>query len=321
MRSRFTQQRLILLINIIVSVGLGALLLNRVDWRLLTTALSQLQGGFVALALISFASIALLEVARLRMVLAPFAPDWGVLIRVHVIGAFFGNFLPGQLGADLYKIVVLRPLDESAARPLTLILLLRLLGLVVLLAAVVMSLLLHGQRLRPGSVSVRWTLGLDLPLLTVLSIAVLVVMGLLISARLRSPLFDRIRVFRQHAKEALMAITGPQIVELFGLSLLVLAVRVLVLSFLVAAVGSSLGVIDTLFVVSLATLITLLPLSFAGWGLRESTVTVLLVHLSVPYEQAVLVALFGRAFILLLSGAGGAWLLSEIILTKTGSRG
>lgn len=286
------------------------LLLGRVDWGFMADSVRRLEIVPVALAGLSFLGIALLEVGRLHLVLGPFAPGARTLVRLHVIGAFFGNFLPGQLGADLYRVHVLGRLDRNVARPLALVVLLRLVGLAVLLAAALVSVPLRGQELTEwllahATVStVSWTAGL---------VAVLAVLAL--GAALLSSIWarrgSRAKAFLDQTREAFLSVTRGRMAGLVALSFLVLGARILVLDFLVAGVGANLVLVDTLMVVVLATLITLIPISFAGLGLREGVVTLLLVHLGVGYEDAVLVALLGRAFILLFSGAGGVWLIGE----------
>ena len=285
----------------------------------MASALDRIRVGAFGLALLSFLSIAALEMMRLRVVLTPFGLRWTQLVRLHVIGAFFGNFLPGQLGADLYKVVVLRPFDQSVARPLTLVLLLRAIGLAVLLAAVLLGLPIYGPALLQQGLSLRP--GLGVPVLAAIGATAIVVTLALSRPRFRRVLAERAARFSSRAREASLALTGRNVAVLVGLSMLVLVARALVVYFLAAAVGSTLPLADAVFVVALATLITLVPISFAGWGLREGAVTLLLVQLALTYEEAVLVALTGRAFLLLLSAAGGIWLALELAFGKRASTG
>ncbi len=305
-----SRRKTLWLVHLAVTSGLLGWLLWRVDWRLMLSTLDRVEVPPFAFAGFAFSAIVALEMVRLRVVLTPLGLRWTELARLHVIGAFFGNFLPGQLGADLYKIVVLRPFDGNVARPLSLVLLLRAIGLAVLLATAVAGIPIYGPVLLAQGASLRPDFGL--PILAAIGTTVIVVAMALRRRRARRVLAERTARFMSRAREALMAVTGSHIAMLVSLSILVLVARALVVYFLVVAVGSRLDFADAVWVVALATLITLVPISFAGWGLREGAVTLLLVQLTLAYEEAVVVALFGRAFILLLSGAGGIWLMFEL---------
>ncbi len=308
------RRKAVLLVNLAVTAALLGCLLWRVDWVLMISALDRIQVAAVGFALSSFLAIAALETMRLRVVLTPFSLRWIELARLHVIGTFFGNFLPGQLGADLYKVVVLRPFDGSAARPLSLVLLLRAIGLAVLLAAVLAGIPFYGPALLQQSVSLRPDFGLTM--LAAVGATIVALVAMLWRPRFRTMLAERGARFVSRAHQALRGVTGRNVAGLVGLSILVLMARALVVYFLAVAVGSVLDFADAMFVVALATMITLTPISFAGWGLREGAVTLLLVQLAMVYEEAVLIALTGRAFILLLSGAGGIWLVCELAFGK-----
>jgi uncharacterized protein (TIRG00374 family) len=303
-------RRLLLAGKLAVTIVLLLLVLQRVDWRLMASSIGQLDTVAVILALLSFMTIAALEVGRLRVALAPFDLSWLELTRLHIIGVFFGSFLPGQVGADIYKVVVLRPRDRGSARPLTLVLLLRLLGLTVLLFGAMLSLLLAGQVLwqRLHELPATWRLS---PLLVIaVAAGMLAAAAVLLSLPgLRQRVSRFLRRYTDQILDAVLAVTTGQVVVLVILSLLILGARMMVIWFLTTATGVSLSAGEALLVVTFATLITLIPISFAGLGLREGVVTFLLISLSVSYESAVLVALLGRGLILLLSALGGLWLV------------
>ncbi len=317
--SRSGRRRGVLLANLVVTASLLGWLLWRVDWLSLTSALARMRLDAASLALFSFGLIAVLEMMRLRVVLESFGLSWAELARMHVIGAFFGNFLPGQLGADVYKVVIMRPFDGGVARPLSLVLLLRAIGLIVLLAAALAGVLIYGPALVQRGAFLRPGFGLAVPAaIGATAIAVVLVLRYVL---LSTALAEHATRFWSRARGALQMLTGRDLAGLIGLSILILVARAGVVYFLTVAVGAMLEFTDAVFVVALATLITLVPISFAGWGLREGAVTLLLVELAIAYEQAVLVALTGRAFILLLSGVGGLWLVFELVSGKRASRG
>ncbi len=319
-----TRRPVVVLVQVAVTVTLLAALLRRVDWPLLTEALVRTRAGFLSLAFLCFAGSAMLEVGRLRVMLASYRLGLGDVTRLHVVGVFFGSFFPGQLGADLFKVNAVRALDGSIDRPLTLILVLRVVGLIVVLAAALVSLLVweSAPAFRPGSWRMAATLEPSVSaILSALVLALVLALALLLALpRLRSRIVRRTGALLHRARRALLSVSVEQVASLLGFSVLLLALRVLVLYFLTMGVGFPVRLVDALPVVAFATLILLLPISFAGLGLREGVITVLLANLALPYEEAVLVAVLGRLFILVLASVGGVWLMLELIHGKKSGR-
>jgi uncharacterized membrane protein YbhN (UPF0104 family) len=85
---------------------------------------------------------------------------------------------------------------------------------------------------------------------------------------------------------------------------------------LVQAFGSSIGGLDMMLAVTVTTLAALLPIGFGGLGVREISLTALLIALGVTPSEAVAISLVGRCFIWVLSLIGGVW----FILDKTRSK-
>ncbi len=302
---------LVLLLKLGVTVALLVLLLRRVDWQLMARSISQLQGEDLSLALLFFLLVTGIETVRLRVILAGFQLARLRLLRLHLHGAFVASFLPGQLGSDLYKAVVLRSPAGGGTRALTLLLLLRALGLAVLLSAAILTLLPYGhglhRRLTPGRLLA------DSPLLAaVLAAATLVLVLALLLPAVRQRAAAMVKDRRHQVRQALAEVTSRQITKLLALSVLLLACRAGVIVFLVHSIGAPLKPGEAVLVVSAATIVSTLPISFAGLGLREGVVAFLLAHLGMSYEGAVLAALLGRALIFLQALAGGCLLLTDL---------
>lgn len=292
-------RRLFLVIKLTVTAGLLAFLLSRVDWDVLRTGFLELNVSFVGLAFIAFVGIAIFEVIRMKAVLAAFDLGWVDLWRMHLVAVFFGTFMPGQVGADLYRIHFLRRRSHSVDHGLTLILLIRVVGFLLMSIIGISGLLAYGPTFEVKFSAAQ----LQGFFLVSLLITTLLLFFVVMSPRIRR----RLTEFYQQAKQALVSLSQRQLLALLGLSVLVVGSRALVVDFLTAATGSPLHGGEALFVVSLATLTTLVPISFAGLGLREGAITAGLLFFQVPYEAAVLVAILGRAFMLAMGAAGGLW--------------
>lgn len=316
-KSRFG--RLGLVLKLAISLGLVTILLWRIDWAALSSAGRELRILFVGLAFLAFFAVAFFEVGRLRVVLSHLRIGAFGLWRMHVIGAFFGSFFPGQVGADLYKVVALRSADGGTTRIATLILLLRAYGFAILIAGAAGSTWLLRSELRNWSglvatstqVSFVWADHWFVLLSSLLGLSLI-----FLALRQRWDIASRFWALPERVWSAVALIQPAQVAWLLVLSVFILIARTMLLYFLVLAVGAPFQLGVALWVSSLATLMTLVPISFAGLGVREGSVVLLLVQFSVSYENAVLVALLGRAFIVLLSLAGGLWLLVEAVTPR-----
>ncbi len=292
-----------------VTVILLAWLLERLDWTSLGDHLHELRVGVVALAFVSFLLIGGGEVARMRAALSAFGLRWRQLLRLYLISTFVAAFLPGQLGSDLYQVHFLARIDRSPDRPLALIVLMRTIGLAVLGAAALLALALPGRDAWP-----RWRPAL--PGLLLVIVGVLLVATAASAVLLHPRSRARLGTLLRRSRQALAALTPAELTALLLLSLVVLATRVLTLDLLLTAVGFPLRWRDATVVITLATLVTFIPISFAGLGLREGAVTALLVFFRVPFDEAALVAVLGRVFMVALALAGGACLLARPALDR-----
>lgn len=304
-RSRLSGRWAGSVLHLAVTVALLSWLLGRADWRSMIHAFRDILPAFVGWALLFFVSTVAVEIGRLKLVLSAYRLGWVGLMRLHVIGVFFGNFLPGQVGADLYRIFVLRQLDEDVDAPMTLILVLRAIGLAVLLLPVALCLGARGEALAER---VGFRRDVAVPALTV-GVLVIGVVVLLVLRRRRSAWVPRVARFVGRARAALTAVPERRWAAVVVLSAAALLTRALVVESLVWSVGSSIPFRDAIFVVASAVLISVVPVSFAGWGVREGALTLLLVEMGETYEDALLVAIVSRAFIVSLSAVGGLGLI------------
>ena len=124
----------------VFGLGLLAFLLWRVDWQALTRILSQASVGYVALALLIELLNVLPRVLRWRALLLtqgtrePFLR----LFSIYLVGSFFNNFLPSNVGGDSVRMLRLGQLTGQGADAVSSVLVERLCGLfaVLLIGAV-----------------------------------------------------------------------------------------------------------------------------------------------------------------------------------------
>lgn len=225
---------------------------------------------------------------------------------VYYIGIFFSIVLPGAVGGDAVRMWKARRSGLSLAASVNSVMLERVatvLGLVLLVAATQPLLLARAPNI-PGS----WVF----PVLSVLG-----VLGILFLSVL-----DRLpqRLHHMRLVRGLYHLAGDTrrlffSVKWGGSTLVVAIIGHVNLSLQVYCLGKGLGldidVIDCLVLVPPVILIMTLPISIAGWGLRETAMVAAFGYIGVEAHSAlVLSILFGLGNMVTALPGGLVWLLS-----------
>ncbi|CCG39804.1 lysylphosphatidylglycerol synthase transmembrane domain-containing protein [Magnetospirillum molischianum] len=227
---------------------------------------------------------------------------------VYYIGVFFAIILPGAVGGDAVRMWTARRSGMSLAASINSVMLERaatVLALVLLVAAT-QPLLLSRTPNIPGS----WVF----PVLSVLGLIGILVLSVL----------DRLPSSLHHWRivRGLIHLAGDTRRLFFhpawgGATLIVAMLGHANLSFQVYALALGLGLdvslIDCLVLVPPVILIMTLPISIAGWGLRETAMVVAFGYVGVePHSALVLSVLFGLVSTVTALPGGVVWLLSDI---------
>jgi uncharacterized membrane protein YbhN (UPF0104 family) len=123
---------------------------------------------------------------------------------------------------------------------------------------------------------------------------------------------DALRVFFQVVR----SFSIIQHVSLGVLGIFVILARAASFFILVKAFGFSINSIDVILVVTVTAVAVLLPISFAGLGVRELSATAMLIAFGISPPEAVAISLVSRCFIWILSLTGGAWFILNKAITK-----
>jgi len=219
---------------------------------------------------------------------------WIRLARLFWIGLFFNTFLPGRTGGDIVRAVSLARSDSSTSRAVASVAADRGLNLLALLL-IGSAAAIFDQHLQLWIKQMIW------------AIAASVSAGLVIMVRLRSEIASRAPERFRQTIEALL--TGSW--DLSGLvkaGSLAIAVQItMVVTNICAARAMGLNVTDIqLFIaIPLTAIITALPVSINGLGIREAAYATLLALFGIPAEQAVALSLVMTAAIVGWSLIGG----------------
>ncbi len=239
------------------------------------------------------------------------SPGAGTLLKIVFVGLFFNQVLPTGVGgdADAVRVWRCRKLGIGLGAAIRSILLDRACGylvLVVIYAASLPSLLhiLPEARQRGSIVAV---LGVGL-----LGLLVLLFFDCLPRAMWRPRV---IAPLAELSRESRRLFTHPRRCgTVLGLSTLTIGLTILAFKLVADSVGSRLPLANWIMIVPPVTLIQLLPISLAGWGVREVVLVVALASFGVPGETALAISvLLGLCFIVIGVPGGLLWLTDRDI--------
>jgi len=260
----------------------------------------------MAAALSALLAANLIVALRWHLILSATAPSPGptTLLKLVFVGVFFNQVLPTGVGGDVVRAWRCSKLGIGLGAAIRSILLDRAWGyavLVILYVAVLPSLLqvLPETQERAGVVAV-------------LAAALVGLLALVSLDRLPRPL-SGLRViapFAELSRQSRRLFMYPRRCgALLGLSFLTIALTIVAFKLIADSIGSRLSIGIWATVVPPVTLIQLLPVSLAGWGVRETALVVALGSFGVPAEAALATSiLLGLCMILAGLPGGLIWL-------------
>lgn len=306
----------ILVFKTVISVGLLALVFSRVDISQAWKQFQFLSLPFVFLALIYYTGCQLLSCLRWQIVLrsSGYSIPISSLLSSYFAGMFLNIFLPGSFGGDVYRVYRVTRETKDSEAALVSVFLERFTGLVALSALAVMGL--------PPAIKVvgRW----DIMLLFFGSVGALVGGVLLIVSpqllMLVEPWLQKLglnslttrfakiqillRQFAQHRKALALSIS---------LSLL-LMLAIVYYHYLVAQqLKIPISYLELLVFIPIVAVITLLPISLGGLGVKEGLWVYLFNRIGLTVEQALLLSVTITILGWLLALPGGIVLLLDSV--------
>lgn len=296
-----------LILKLAVSLGLLALLARAVDLPAVGALLLGLPVWAALGAVAGMLGVTLASALRWWLILRALGTPLplGRATALMFIGTFFTQVLPTSVGGDAVRIWQVTRLGVPFTRAFSGVTLERVSGLLALVLMVAGGVAWLGDSLGPPAL--RWLLLAALP-------------GLLAAFTLLC-LLDRLPAGLRRRLEAL-PLLGPHLNRLTGLTdalaadsrrvllsqplsltLLLLSAAaqlcsVLTVLALARGFGLDLGWAEALAVVPAVILITFIPLSFAGWGVREGASVIMLGAVGIGADHALAISvLFGLALL------------------------
>ena len=307
-----------LILKLATTAGLLFLLAGKIDLKAVTVELRTLRISWAAAATALLFGQLLLTAVRWHIVcrLVSAALGFGQAVRLVLIGQFFNQVLPTSVGGDAVRAWLLSREAVPLGRAVVSIVCDRVAALVVLtvIAATTIPFLAKA--------------GLNVPALEELAFGALALtaLGLLLLLLLGEELAGWLRRYRLFKSVGglvgdlrTVLLTSSQSVLMLGLTLLVQLVMVVVVVTCAMAIGVQFGAVHVLLIPSIL-LISMIPISFAGWGVREGAMVVVLGLAGAPAPEALAISLLlGLAQIVIGIPGGAIWLLRRGVRNANGA--
>ena len=260
---------------------------------------------------------------------------WHVLLKVQgielglprvgalfLIGVFFNQFLPGGTGGDIVKSYLLvKETPGKMTGALLAVLFDRLIGLVALITITGTLIALRYDFLsqKPETRTLLWTLLAILGFSVASLISTFVISGFNLLKRLPQKFPGRERLIEVSAAYHLYARHWGATLIAFGCSIVAHLATFATFLFVAFALGAAVPVVDFFAIMPIERTISSMPISFAGVGVREHILQVMLSGLlGVPPAVAVLIGSMSFLVTLACSAPGG---IVYLLYRPSGAKG
>ncbi|WP_215882863.1 lysylphosphatidylglycerol synthase transmembrane domain-containing protein [Acidithiobacillus sulfurivorans] len=294
-----------LLLQIVFTIGVLFWLLHNTNWQSLSQRFAEIRPWWFVAAMASYALNLSVSVIRWRIILLAMERTAPILwlLRLNWVGAYFNQVLPGAVSGDVIRAWYTR--HQTGSMPLALAAVFgdRFMGMGALIVIAAVAFALGGARvgLLP---QMGWTIGILL--FAYVLIIILILSPLLnflekISGKLGDKLHD-IRLGMSALLCHRLALSGTIV-----LSFAIQCISVLTFWLLAHALGEAPDAVALWVVWPVISLFLALPISFAGWGLREGLMVFYLGYLHMGHDQALALSLL-LGFTMVLTSLPGALL-------------
>ena len=303
-------QTFIQITGTLLSGGVFLWLLAKQDWQQVLQSLENIPGWAI---LASFGFVLAGQLAN--------SLRWYVLLRAQQIpisipqtarivfsGAFASNFLPSTIGGDVLRVVSLFRFSSSRLVAFGSVVLDRLLNVIAMLSFLPLSWYVFDV---PGLLSpTSWQTGV---------MASLAWIGERWAGKMRGLWRKFIgpvqTAFREWSRQPLSLLKA---LVISWISLIVVFIGVWIIAI---HIGIPVALYQVAAISALVYLLTLLPISINGYGLREVAVTALYIQVGATLEQASTLALLTRVLSLLATLPGALWISQTLAMQRQADLG
>jgi len=305
--SRIFKGKLGLLIRLVLSVGLIGGLVYHIGSADIMAQLSRVRWPVVAFVILVLASSVLVVTPRWTVILTAlgYRLRWSKLVGSVFLGILFNQLLPTIVGGDVLRALRVRSLGVPLDVSIHSVLLDRATG--VLVSLVGAAALLPFAHPHTGQTTLRWIIGVA----AVIGISGCVVLWGLGHVRiLKIPFVGRMQRELISLGRSASALAGnpSAAAAVFLLACANQSLPIVAIWLLAGDLLVSLPLVDIAFITFVASLAATLPISVAGWGIREGALVFLFGLYGVQPQTAFTISvLYGAS--LAISAAPGALVL------------
>jgi hypothetical protein len=239
----------------------------------------------------------------------------GALSASYLVATFFNNFLPSNIGGDVIRVRDTTPLTGSTTTSLAVVAIDRILGLGALYALALAAYLAGGPAVRrlAGATPVLLGLGLIFGVLAYVFFRPGIARRVMVASGLaRLPWARR----RFETVQAAVHVYRERVAAVWAAFLGSVALQALVVYYYYYVARSlriPLPLSACFLMVPLCSLVQTVPVSFNGWGIRESVFILYFAQVGLPRDSALAFSLVGAGLIVLMSLSGA------VVWTSRGS--
>lgn len=277
-----TLSKLKKIIPIAISLAVFVMVLLKMDLIVVKTIIKD--ADLSSLAKASFVVLVLLALIHTRWVLtvrliSSKLTHWE-LFKISFIGSFFGQILPTNVGSDATKIILLRINNFNNQEAFSSVILDRLVGLTSLMSLVIAGVFFHPNTLSSSE------LGSMLSSISGFCLLLFFVMGMFYTKLKYSKM--SMRIFSSEKLiimvRAIKTFKAHKMIPVFVISLTLNILTIIVFWFLFDALSKNVEFLFLFVTVPVLFLVLMVPISFAGWGLREASLVHMLTFEGIPAE-------------------------------------
>ena len=286
----------------LVSVALLVVLLRTLDIGTIKSAVALLPWWALAAVLLILLGQVLVLAWRWCVITSRIGGclQFGDALRLTFVGLFFSQTLPTSIGGDAMRIWEARRLGLSGELALGSVIIERVTGLAAIAMLVTLSLPFVWADL--GESHLRWAF-LALAPAALALVAALAFADLLPLQRLPESARAYVRFIAGGLRRIGGSVRATSDVLLLGI--IAAAIGISSAFVIGCQIGIGLGLAAYLVALGGAVLLTVVPVSLAGWGVREVAMVGILGAMGVPAEKAIVVSLLFGVGVLMVSLPGG----------------
>lgn len=298
---------LLFALKLIISAALITFLISKMEMGLIVERLSDLDWAQVSLTILIFQILLANNTLRWMIVLSaidrPY--DFGLIFKIQYMGGFFNQTLPSTIGGDAVRVYVIHKSGTTINTAVNSIILERVLTVVGLVFLV--TLVQPFIDLPIDKTSTKYIFP-GLSLLMIMGVIVLTQLDKFPQSLLKWKIFRGIAKLAEDARSLFLSPLNLLKSVAFGIS-----GNVFICLFMyqcAQSLGVDLSVTEALVLVPPAILISTLPISIAGWGVRESAMVTSLSLAGIAEVDAFSISILFGLLMAAISVPGGViWLL------------